>query len=104
MSELDLFTEEVPVVSMFIAVKANAYGVNIDDQAVFGLTLEPYGGEYGYNPISEAVSIIGNEADIAYPEEGLVEGEKYLVQEICTSTDRETGYCDDTKIIISKAE
>ena len=105
MAELDLSVKnEAPVISVFVAVKASAYGVNIDNQAVFGLTLEPDGDEYGYNPITENVINIGAEANMIYPEEGLIEGEKYLVQETCTSYDWQTGYCEDTEVVISKLE
>lgn len=106
--EFNLFTpeekEKPPVISYYKAVEASNYGVNVDKQAVFGLTLIPVEGQYGYDPLHENIMNIGNEAEITYPDEGLEKDAIYLVTEQCSSYEWESGLCDDTELFITKVD
>ncbi len=88
--------------NIFKAVKADNYGINVDNQAVFGLTLVPVADNYGYNPLSESINDTGIDADITYPEEGLIEGEEYSINEIDNYFEERYNY--DTRLIITKVK
>ena len=87
--------------NIYKAKKTSEFGISESSAFITGLTLEMVSeGTYPYDSLKENISNVGSEFICNLPTEGLIEGAYYEVNEVCTSTDWETGYCDDTEVNI----
>jgi len=71
------------------------------DSLIFGIELIAFKANE-YDALSEFISLGGAEAMIILPDEGLISGCYYEPYEICSSTDWESGVCDETELHIKR--
>jgi len=88
--------------TVYQARKLVNFGLSESNELITGLTLVVVRQGNRYDGLQENISNLGNEFTCVLPEEGLIEGFLYISEEVCTSTDWETGYCDDTELYIRR--
>ena len=88
--------------NIYKAIKTISFGISINNKFITGLTLICVSEGNHYDSLEENISNWGSEFSCILPNEGLIEGAYYESNEICTSTDWETGYCDDTEVHIKR--
>ena len=88
--------------NIYQARKSTEFGLSASNEFIVGLTLVAVSEGNWYDALQENISNIGNEFVCHLPEEGFIEGAYYMTEEVCTSTDWETGYCDDTEVYIRR--
>lgn len=87
---------------IYKAKRSASFGLTEDGILIAGLELIIVDIGNGYDSLQEMISNVGSEFICNLPSEGLVEGAYYESYELCTSTDWESGYCDDTEIYIKR--
>lgn len=87
---------------IYKAKKVNEFGIIDGDTLITGLILEIVSEGNWYDPLQENISNWSDTFICHLPNEGLIEGAYYEAKEVCTSTDWETGYCDDTEVYIER--
>ena len=87
---------------IYKAVTSQDYGISESNELLTGIKLERVRRGNYYDGLEELVANVGNEFPCTFPEEGLIIGQYYTATERCTSTDWETGLCDDTELFIER--
>jgi len=87
---------------IYRAKRTNSFGMSVEGEFIAGLTLVIVSRGNGYDSLVENIANSWSEFSCTLPKEGLIEGAYYEANEICTSTDWETGYCDDTEVYIER--
>ena len=87
---------------IYKAVRSAEFGLSVENVFITGLELIVVSKGNWYDSLEENISNIGNEFICRLPKEGLIEGAYYESYEVCTATDWETSYCDETEVYIKR--